>query len=421
MKPNKTHLSSTLTVLAFGVSILFLILIVLFLGISSLIDLFRGDGDPAAEMIGAIAFGFEIILLLLCGWFVLQKAMGREQADLPFTLPFADWQLLAVIGLVLFGVIVGGIVAFTEIAWMGWIILPIATLFVIIPPIWLLFGYGTRGLETGPRWRFFAIFGLGMTVGPIIMIVLEVVALLGIIVFGLILVAVLEPAAFQEFMRVAEIVRIETNEDVILNLLAPYISNPIAIAVGIGYIALIVPLIEELLKPLAVWLFAMKIESPAQGFVLGMLSGGAFALIESLNASADGTSSWPVIVTVRAGTSILHMTASGLVGWGIISAFKEKRIGRLIAAYFAAVLIHGVWNASAAGTGISAIGESIGKPEWLFNYIPALICGLLVLGFGMLAVLFASNRKLRKSVTLLPENIPVVEEKDEAADTGIMR
>lgn len=411
MKSNKTHLSSTLTVLAFGISILFLILLVLFLGISSLIDLFSGDGDPAAEMIAALAFGFEIILLLLCGWFVLQKAMGREQADQPFIFPFADWQLLVVIGLVAFGVTIGGVIAYTEIAWLGWFILPVLTLFVIVPPIWLLFGYSSRGLEAGPRWHVFAIFGLSMTVGPLIIILLEVIALLGIIVLGMILFAVIEPSMFQEFLQVADIVQLETNEEVILNMLAPYISNPIAIAAGIGYIAILVPLIEELLKPLAIWLFAMKIESPAQGFVLGVVSGAGFALIESLNASADGTISWPVIVSVRAGTSILHMTASGLVGWGIVSAFKEKRFGRLFAAYFAAVLVHGVWNASAAGTGISAIGESIGRPEWLFNYAPALLCGLLVMGFGMLAVLLASNRKLRNSIAQLPkENVEKEEE-----------
>ena len=61
----------------------------------------------------------------------------------------------------------------------------------------------------------------------------------------------------------------ETNEEVILKLLAPYISNPLVIATVIGYIALIVPLIEELFKPLAVWIFARKIESPAQGFAMG--------------------------------------------------------------------------------------------------------------------------------------------------------
>ncbi|MBL8062620.1 MAG: PrsW family intramembrane metalloprotease [Anaerolineales bacterium] len=188
-----------------------------------------------------------------------------------------------------------------------------------------------------------------------------------------------------------------TDDQAILNMLTPYLTNPALIMIGIGYIALLVPLIEELLKPLAVWLLGKRIASPAQGFALGMLSGAAFALIESLNASADGSTGWAIIVSARAGTSILHMTSSGLVGWGIASAFKEKRIGRLFGAYISAVLIHGVWNACAAGAGISAIGESIGRPDWVFNYTPALICGLMVMGLGMIAILLASNRKLQNN------------------------
>ncbi|MBE0670864.1 MAG: PrsW family intramembrane metalloprotease [Anaerolineales bacterium] len=401
MQTKKTHWPSLLTLLIFGISILFLLLIVSVLGISSLIDLFRGSGDAVAEMIRAATNGFEIILLLLCGWFVLQKVMGREHADLPFILPFADWHLLVVIGFAVVGVTVGGLAAYTEIPWLGWLILPVTTLLVIVPPIWLIFGYGSRGLEIGSRWRVFAVLGLGMTIGPVIMVLIELAMLAGIILTGAILLAILEPATFQELMRIAEIVQTETNQEVLLKLMAPYISNPIAITTGIVYIAILVPLIEELLKPLAVWVFAAKIETPAQGFVLGLLSGGAFALIESLNAGADSTVTWPVIVSVRAGTSILHMTASALVGWGIVSAFKEKKIGRLFGAYFSAVLIHGIWNASAAGAGLSAIGESIGKPEWLFNFAPALVCGLLVMGVGMLAVLLASNRKLRNVSRLL--------------------
>ncbi len=376
-----------------------------------MIDLFSGGGDPVVEMIGAVAFGFMFVLLIVCGWFVLQKAMGREHADLPFLQPFADWQLIPVVILALAGVTLGGLAAYTEIPWLGWFVLPTTTILVIVPPIWLIFGYGSRGLEAGPRWRVFATLGLGMTIGPAIMIVLELVSLAGIITVGAALLAILEPATFQEVMRIAKIVQTETNEEVLLSLLAPYISNPIAIATGIGYIALIVPLIEELLKPLAVWIFASKIESPSQGFVMGLLSGAAFALIESLNASADGTVSWPLIVSVRAGTSILHMMASGLVGWGIVSAFREKKFGRFFAAYFSAVLIHGIWNASAAGAGLSAIGESIGRPEWLFNFVPALICGLLVMGVGMFAVLLASNRKLRNiSKPLITEKTDVKEE-----------
>lgn len=392
---HKNHWPSIFILIIFCVSVLFLFLFSLGLGSASLFSLFSTESNPATEMIGAFAFGFELLVLLACSWFVLQKTMGREQAEQVFKFPFANWQIFAILTIIVFSLAVGGLVAYSEIAWLGWLLLPLLTVLVIIPPIWMLFGIGSEGLEMGPRWRFFAIFGLSMTVGPVIMILLEIILLLGVVVGALFLVAITQPDSLREFTNLARALEFETDQQVILNVFAPYITNPIVIAIGIGYIAVIVPFIEEALKPLAVWLFAMKIESPAQGFVMGLVSGAAFALVESLNASADGSISWPVVVSARAGTSLLHMATSALVGWGIACAFREKRVGRLFAAYFSAVLIHGIWNACAIGTGLAAIGESVGKPEWLFKFMPALVGGLLVLGIGMFVVLIASNRKLK--------------------------
>jgi len=418
MQTNKTHWPSILILIVFALSAGAVLLLSFGLGINSLIDLFSKKGDPAGEMISAFAFGFEMVVLFICSWFVLQKVMGREQADFSFKFPFAGWQIFAIFVMVVFSVILGGLVAYTEIKWLTWIILPVLTMFVIVPPIWLLFGIGTNGIELGSRWRLFSILGLSMTVGPVIMIVLELVLLVVIIIVGFLVVAIQNPILFRELVRIGQILKNETNQDVVLKMLAPYISNPIVIASGLGYIAVLVPMIEELFKPLAVWIFARKLESPAQGFAMGLLCGAAFALIESLNASGDGSMSWPVIVSIRAGTSLLHMTASGLVGWGIVSAFREKRILRFFAAYFTAVSIHGIWNACAIGVGLSAIGESIGRPGWLFNYIPAMLGGMAILGVGMFVVLAASNRKLRNA-SLSSALTPALQEMDPSKDEGV--
>lgn len=396
MQPTKTHWASLLTLIVLGLGIPVLWLIAFGMGVSSLVNLFTGESSPAAEMIGAASFFFLGLTLCASAWFVLQKVLKREQADHFLHIPFAWWQAAVVIGLVVFGLGLGGVIALTEIAWLGWLTLPMLTILVIVAPIWLVFGMGSNGLETGPRWRFFAVFGLGLTAGPLLIILLEMAILIGGLIVTAVYLAVSQPTLLEELIQLAQTFSTITNEEEILNLLTPYITNPALIASALGFIAVIVPLIEELLKPLGVWVFAKRIESPAQGFVLGLLSGAAFALFESLNASADGSVGWAVIAGARAGTSVLHITASGLVGWGIVTAFKEKRIGRLVASYIAAVLIHGVWNAAAAGTGIAALGETVGRPEWLFMYAPALLCGLLVMGVGMFAVLLASNRKLKK-------------------------
>lgn len=410
MQTNKTHWPSLLTLIVLGIGAAFVLLISFGLGVNSIIGLFTDGVDPAGGMISSFAFGFEFIILILSFWFILQKTMGRDQADQSLKLPFAGWQIIAGINIVIFAAVIGGIIAYTEIAWLNWIILPASTILVIVPPIWMLFGVGTNGIDLGPRWRFFSVLGLGMTVGPMLMIILEIILLVVIILAGFIYLAVQKPDLFQEIINLTQQLQNETNPDFILNSVAPYVANSAVIATLLGYIAFLVPMIEELLKPLAVWIFAKKIESPAQGFAMGMLSGGAFALLESLNASGDGSVSWPIIVSIRAGTSLLHMTASGLVGWGIVSAFQEKKAGHFFAAYFSAVAIHGIWNACAVGAGISTIGELIGKPEWLFNIIPAAISGMAVLGIGMFVVLIASNRKLR-SVSI---NLPVaqIEEKN---------
>ncbi len=403
MQTNKIHWASLLILILLGLSASFALVAAFGVGVNSLIVLFTKEGDPAGLMINALTFGFQVLVLLLCCWFVLQKTMGREHAETRLKLKLEGWQVAAVIGLAVISVGIGVAVVSTEVMWLAWFILPALTIIVIVPPIWLLFGIGSQQIELGPRWRVFGIFGLGMTLGPLTIIVVEVLLLAVAIILAAIYIAVWQPDIVQQLARLGMTLQNETDEETILNLLGPYISNPSVIVAALGFVAVLVPLIEELFKPLAVWLFARRIESPAQGFTMGLLSGAAFALVESLNASGAGTETWPVIVTVRAGTSLLHIMASGLVGWGIVSAFRERRILRLFAAYFSAVLLHGIWNACAVGAGFSLVGEIIGKPEWLFNVLPAMTGGMFVLIVGMFSLLVASNKKIRKSSALRTE------------------
>lgn len=393
---NKIHWASLSILVILVLSAASLLLAAFGVGVNSLIVLFTKDGDAAAQMVTAFSFGFEGTALLLAAWFVLQKSMGREQADALIRVPFAGWQIAAVIVLALASIGIGAAVALTEVTWLAWLILPTLTLTVIVPPIWVLFGIGAREIELGSRWRVFGIFGLSMTLAPLVMITLEAVLLAVGIILGAVFVVVTQPELMQELMRLVSLLKVTTDEDAILELIAPYLSNPLLIAAAVGYVAVLVPLVEELFKPLAVWLFAWKLESPAQGLALGMLSGAAFALVESLNASGAGTESWAVVVSVRAGTSMLHIVASGLVGWGIASAFRERRILRLVAAYSSAVLIHGIWNACAVGVGLSALGEFIGKPEWLSTVMPAMVGGMFTLAVGMFFALMKFNQKVRK-------------------------
>lgn len=397
MQTNKIHWGSLSILVVLGLGASSALLAAFGIGINSLVVLFSEQEGAAGLMITAVALGFEGVLLLFCCWFILQRVMGREQAGHTLKFSFEGWQVAAALGLVIVSLAIGAAVVIAEIEWLEWLTLPALTVAVIAPPIWLFFGIGSRGIELGPRWRVFGIFGLGMTLSTLVMIVIEVILLvMGIVIIAVFL-AMTQPDIAQEFENLNRILQNEVDEEVILQALAPYIANPFLIFATIGYISIVVPLVEELFKPLAVWLFALKLESPAQGFALGLLSGAAFGLVESLNASGGGTETWVAVVSVRAGTGMLHVMTSGLVGWGIASAFRERRILRLVAAYFSAVLIHGIWNACAGGVVFAFLGSLIGKPEWLFNIMPAATGGMAVLAIGMFALLFFSNKKMRAS------------------------
>lgn len=402
----KTHLPSIfiLIILAFG--ILFFLGVFLVMSLASIVQFFDDSGSLVENMIIAFSAGSELLLLLACSWFVLQRSMQKESAFVSVQFPFAIWLIFAIPLIVFISISFGAVVAIYANKYLSWTILPLATLLVIIPPIFLFIGLGARGIEAGPRWRIWGTVGLGLTIGPFLMIIIEMLVL---VFAGLAVVFFLafQPEKLQELLSFTEVLNNQTNQEAALKLLAPYLSDPHVIAALLGYIALIVPLIEEMLKPLAVWIFARSIEKPAQGFVLGMLSGGAFAMVESLNASADGSQAWAAVVGVRAGTSLLHVMLSGLMGYAIVGAFQEKRFGRLLATYCTVVAIHGIWNACAIGAGLSANGELLGKPEWIVTYLLASLAGIFVLGTGMFAILIASNKKVRSEMMPKPVSIPI--------------
>jgi len=251
-----------------GLSVALLLALATIMGIASLLDLINDRANPATEMINAVVFGFEALLVAACAWFVLQKMLKRAQADLPIHFPFSGAYVFAVFAVVIPALIVGGLVASREIPFLSWVVLPLLTVIVIALPVWLLLGIGGRGVELGARWRFFGVLGLGLT------LVLELIVLVIVLIVALAFVAV-QPGSVNELLNLSALIQAQTNEDMILQLLAPYLVKPGVVVTMLVYVAVFVPLIEEACKPLAVWLFAKSVETPAQGYVLGLLSGAA--------------------------------------------------------------------------------------------------------------------------------------------------
>jgi hypothetical protein len=176
------------------------------------------------------------------------------------------------------------------------------------------------------------------------------------------------------------------------------------------YTALFVPAVEELFKPLGVWLLARKLDSPAQGFALGALSGASYALIETIGVSGQG-GEWATLLFTRIGTGLLHITTSALMGAAIVFALRQRRYLRLLATYILAITLHGLWNTSAILYSFSSLAKMLGQTDRLSTIQPITMIAMSVLAAGLLVILLIVNHQMRK--TLTPPLIePVVSSSD---------
>jgi RsiW-degrading membrane proteinase PrsW (M82 family) len=178
----------------------------------------------------------------------------------------------------------------------------------------------------------------------------------------------------------------------------PYLIKPSVFVPVAVLFSIIIPLLEEFFKPLAVWLLANRLDSAGQGFALGALSGASFAIIETFNVSAQMVE-WGELLFTRIGTGLLHITTSALMGGAIYLAFRERRYLRLFATYLLVVLLHGLWNFGAVANSFSGLlvsngGLNTDLPAEVYQTIQtASAVGLVVLTIVLLALLILGNRR----------------------------
>lgn len=179
---------------------------------------------------------------------------------------------------------------------------------------------------------------------------LTVLAVAGMLVIGVTLLAALAPEELRELMRLAR------NPSALADTtrLMAWATRPYVIAGAMLLAAVVVPLIEELVKPVGVWALWSCRPTPMAAFVGGALGGLGFALVEALlNSASVGRDQWAGFVVGRLATTVMHVWASALTGWGIGQLFAGKW-GRAILAYLGAVLVHGLWNGNVIVASLSA-------------------------------------------------------------------
>jgi len=291
----------------------------------------------------------------------------------------------------------------------GAILSPMQILVIGIP-IWFFLEVSRRSLPGGKAHQSWGVFSAGMVITMPIVFLVESILIVAVVVVAANAIMG-QNALMEELNRLA--MRLSSSNldpDVISRALTPILRRPAVLATILLTASGLVPLVEEFFKPLGMWALGRKQLTPAQGFNLGMVSGAAFALLESLGyLSAVSGTDWVWTAAGRVGSGLLHITCSGLVGWGLAEAWRNRRYGRLALGYAAAVILHGLWNLFGMLVGlVPFIDVSAGLVGFLRGLGVIAPYALGVIGVGLFGILMSMNRYLRRQSALeLAEVEPV--------------
>lgn len=143
------------------------------------------------------------------------------------------------------------------------------------------------------------------------------------------------------------------NEQITQFLTGPSDNLPPSLyALALILLAVVAPLVEELVKPLAVVVLIGRVRSKAEAFVLGLACGIGFNLVETTGYISSNYNDWLTVALVRSGAGLLHGFGAAMValGWYYLTHKEEGRWPRRLlltlgcAGY--AVLQHAFWNGS---------------------------------------------------------------------------
>jgi hypothetical protein len=390
----KAHLPSVLLLCLSGLSSLVFLSTGFFMGIGGFIELITGEVEMAGSTLTLAAGSIFLGLLLLPAvYYSMMHIMDKPAREIPFhkfptSAIVAIWVLSALSTVLLAGV-----------ESMALLSIPL-NLATIVLPVWVFIRIGLRDLDAGSNERRWGTFTVGLTVVPILIGIAEVIVLL-IAGVGLILWVALNPQLINSLESLSMRLMYSSNPDAITQILAPYIFNPTMMVAVLAFFSLLIPIIEELIKPLGVWFSPNRIVSPGQGFALGVLGGAAYALVESLGVSPGFSGTENLLSIIRAGTDLLHITTAGLMGWALVSAWRDKKYLQLGITYLVVIVIHGLWNAMALSSAAQIAMDYYSNPSpWLINMPIVTSLGLVVLSIVNLLILIMANRKLIRNLAV---------------------
>jgi len=397
MLSEKLHVPSLLQLLLSGLGLLVLIPAAFGLAVFGLVSAASGPLQGQSDSQGALLLAWVVSLVCLLitpsALMALYRLLGKKvpRPNLKYPLRTASLLMLLWPGIMLVGA------QLSQATW-GWLLLPPLQILAVALPIWWFVELGRFGLPASPGpQRSWGVLSISLLVSPPLIITLEMLLLALVAVFVLFLISS-RPELVEQLSGLAQrVVNSQVDYEELLLILRPVFNQPGFIAGLIGVIAGLMPVVEELFKPLPLWFLVSRKMTPAEGFKNGLICGAAFALLESLISISSQNGEWALMAAGRMGTGLLHVITTALVGWGLASAWSNKAYLKLGAAFLISAGLHGIWNIFGILLGISPVagfpaGSLTGS---LSAAAPLALSALSVLLFLLLT---GANRILRRDL-----------------------
>jgi RsiW-degrading membrane proteinase PrsW (M82 family) len=348
----------------------------------------------------AASLAFAGLIVLPSAWYSWKRIAYPEAEATPRPEPRHFGLVLTVVLLMLVAgaLLLGARVSRDEqVSW--YLLPPLNILATGLPALWLAY-VGTRGLIPGAPSRRWGVFASGLVLGPVVILLIELIMLLGLGILVILWVMLDPDLSSQLNSLLFRLQHTGADSQSLLDTLLPFLLNPGILLMVFAFVSLIVPMVEEALKPVGVWFLARQKLTPAQGFGYGVLSGLGFGLFENLGNTTTGGEAWVLLASSRISTLLLHGLTAGLVGWALASAWRNRKYFYLVITYILAVLLHGLWNGMAVLSIFSGLqGEtSLSIPTFLVQVGDISAIVIVALGAFNLVFFIGFSNMLRRNL-----------------------
>lgn len=290
---------------------------------------------------------------------------------------------------------------------------PFLTPLAVAIPAWWFVELGKRNLPAVSTKKSSAALSIGTSYTVLCILVLEII-FIALLLAVLLLYFSSQPFLQQmmkSFSFPLDLTQIEL--PAVERYLRIALQNPAVVLGFFAVLGFLFPLIEESMKPIALWSLQKRALKPVDGFILGLYFGAAFSLVEStLAISQLGSEMWVGSIALRAATSLIHITCSGLVGYGYAAMMKSQKKEVIGTPFVTAVLLHGLWNSLSLLSSVQLIDTTTFIKQTMLPIYDILIpAALTIEWFIILRLLSKMNKKLHQ--------INLAAEHNEAINTGV--